>query len=362
MRLGREDWNVDESPFGGTADHSSTRRISHHRDLLGNRPRYRCFPLSPTTRLPIGFCLARWYAKRPWDDPLVRLANEDRWHRQYRSSSSLGLAISSNEIERTVEEPPTPPLATPRALGQKLVLRRVRGKVRIGSDLARVHSDPLLISFRDERTRIEPETKATIQVLTLNMTQVMDELAPFAPTNVDDIASGLSGPLLGSNLGHLCDDLWESLQHDHPICQSTVEASVRLLLLRLLTSSGQIDVAQNASPTLSSTQVQHAIGLMRSDMDRPISLDDMAEVAGVSRSHFARSFKESTGSSPHRYLITIRLQRATEMLREGRSIADAAIDCGFADQAHLTRTFKHHFGETPGEWLDSQQLSARPAR
>ena len=88
-----------------------------------------------------------------------------------------------------------------------------------------------------------------------------------------------------------------------------------------------------------------------SDMAREsISLDDIAKVAGLSRFHFLRVFTRVTGMSPHAYLTQRRLELAKASIRKNVSLADAALEAGFADQSHLSRRFKSAFGITVGQY------------
>lgn len=72
---------------------------------------------------------------------------------------------------------------------------------------------------------------------------------------------------------------------------------------------------------------------------------------GLDRYELARQFRRMLGTSPHRYLIMRRLERAKRSMAAGDGLADAAADAGFADQAHFTRHFRKSFGMTPGRWL-----------
>jgi len=86
-------------------------------------------------------------------------------------------------------------------------------------------------------------------------------------------------------------------------------------------------------------------------LEENISLDDLAGVVGLSRSHFARRFKRATGMTPHRYVLDQRIARAQQMLRRTSApLADVACRCGFADQSHMTRVFRTHVGTTPGRY------------
>ena len=100
--------------------------------------------------------------------------------------------------------------------------------------------------------------------------------------------------------------------------------------------------------------VLRAVALMRSKLAESISLNTLAEAAGLSSFHFARQFKAATGHPPHEYHIRMRVDHAQELLRtRGRewSLAAIAAECGFVDQSHFSRHFKRVVGVTPGEYL-----------
>jgi AraC-like DNA-binding protein len=81
-----------------------------------------------------------------------------------------------------------------------------------------------------------------------------------------------------------------------------------------------------------------------------LGVDEMAAAIGLSGPHFVRAFKHATGETPHQYIMCRRLEKATADLARGADkIATVAVDCGFFDQAHLTRCFRKKFGITPGE-------------
>jgi AraC family transcriptional regulator len=86
-----------------------------------------------------------------------------------------------------------------------------------------------------------------------------------------------------------------------------------------------------------------------------VSLDDLARVAGLSAFHFSRAFKQSTGLTPHKFVIERRLDRGRRWLADTPDpIAAIAAGCGFADQAHFSRSFKQRFGVTPSELRAAQ--------
>lgn len=86
-------------------------------------------------------------------------------------------------------------------------------------------------------------------------------------------------------------------------------------------------------------------------LDETIALDELAATVGLSRYHFARRFRRSTGSSPHQFVLRKRVEQAKILLsRTSTPLIDIAVRCGFADQSHLTRVFKRHVGTTPGHY------------
>ncbi|WP_370589516.1 helix-turn-helix domain-containing protein [Tychonema sp. LEGE 07203] len=85
-----------------------------------------------------------------------------------------------------------------------------------------------------------------------------------------------------------------------------------------------------------------------------MSLEAIANHIDISSYHFCRLFKQSTGFSPHQYVIQQRVERAKQLLLQGKmSLAEIAIACGFSHQSHLNRHFKRITGVTPKTLLKS---------
>jgi AraC family transcriptional regulator len=94
---------------------------------------------------------------------------------------------------------------------------------------------------------------------------------------------------------------------------------------------------------------------VESHMDENIDLDMLASTVGLSRYHFARSFKQSEGITPHAFLLKRRLESAQELLLHSTiSLSEIALAVGFADQSHFTRRFRQWSGVSPGEFRKRQ--------
>jgi len=86
-------------------------------------------------------------------------------------------------------------------------------------------------------------------------------------------------------------------------------------------------------------------------VEENISIKDLAEVAGLSRFHFLRAFKQSQGMTPHCYVFQRRLEYAKRLLSESElSLSEVAVAAGFADQSHFARRFRRYVGTTPARF------------
>ncbi|MES2073144.1 MAG: AraC family transcriptional regulator [Pseudomonadota bacterium] len=91
--------------------------------------------------------------------------------------------------------------------------------------------------------------------------------------------------------------------------------------------------------------------MLRTDLERDLSLLDLAQACGISVRHFTRAFKQSTGLPAHQFRLQCRLDQARNLLKAGYlPIGEIAIMCGFASPSHFTRCFHRFTGQTPANW------------
>jgi AraC-like DNA-binding protein len=98
-------------------------------------------------------------------------------------------------------------------------------------------------------------------------------------------------------------------------------------------------------------QVQRVVTYVDSNLNTSVRNKDLAAIARLSEFHFNVAFRKRFGQSPHEYLIRRRIERAQGlMLSTDMALSEIAMECGLADQSHLTRLFRKVSGESPAAW------------
>ena len=93
---------------------------------------------------------------------------------------------------------------------------------------------------------------------------------------------------------------------------------------------------------------REAIAFMNENLERDLRLSEIAGLCAMSPYHFARMFKQSTGLTPHQYLVKQRLEKAKELLRYSEfAIADIGEQVGYKNPSHFARVFRKHIKLTP---------------
>jgi len=112
---------------------------------------------------------------------------------------------------------------------------------------------------------------------------------------------------------------------------------------------------------LTPARLRRVVELVQVRMDGDLSLEELANTAGLSITHFSQMFRQSTGQSPHQFVLHRRIERAKEMLCAAESrVLDVAVACGFKSQEHFARVFRSVCGTSPKEYR--QEFAHRDQR
>ena len=155
----------------------------------------------------------------------------------------------------------------------------------------------------------------------------------------------------------ILDEVRGALPHD--LAAASISATRLALLLR-----ESIAVPPAARPAVSkgglaSWQERKVRDHIDSNLDSSILVEDLADIVSLSAAHFCRAFKKSFCATPHAYIVQRRVMRAQELMRSTRSpLSQIALDCGFADQTHLSKLFRRLTGRTPNAWRRAFTLGA----
>jgi AraC-like DNA-binding protein len=107
------------------------------------------------------------------------------------------------------------------------------------------------------------------------------------------------------------------------------------------------------SPGREERAIRSAMDFLDHHLNQQVRLTDIADAAGLPPFRLFRAFERATGMSPHRYQRQARVRFAAGLIRLGQALGDAASAAGFADQAHMTRSFRSTLGVTPGTYRDA---------
>ncbi|MBS9478052.1 helix-turn-helix transcriptional regulator [Ancylobacter sp. VKM B-3255] len=131
------------------------------------------------------------------------------------------------------------------------------------------------------------------------------------------------------------------------------------LLAHIAESYGGLDVQRTRLHAgLAPWQQRRTMEMMQARISGQITIEEIARECQITPSHFARAFRVSFGSTPHRYLSDLRIAEAKRLMRNTDwTLADIALMCGFTEQSHFTRVFRRLVGASPGSWR--QQLALK---
>ena len=176
-----------------------------------------------------------------------------------------------------------------------------------------------------------------IEISRPRLLQLLDERTPpTRPNHIPDVGVFQSFMQAFDNL----------TSDDNPLAHDETLTAALAKLFHVADSS-------RFKPELTPRLVARIKEFLHANYMRPVTLDHLAELTGLSRVHISRTFKHRVGLAPHEYLVQLRVACAKARLAEGLPIAEVAALSGFTDQSHLSRHFKRITRLTPGAYAKS---------
>jgi AraC family transcriptional regulator len=166
----------------------------------------------------------------------------------------------------------------------------------------------------------------------------------------------VSDEKLRTVIADLVDAVRSVLQEEHETAVEYLRRASEALEMDWERLSSRIErqLPERAEPIpggLAPWQIRRVTTHIEAHLDETIRNMELAKVVGLSSFYFCRAFRESFADSPHSYIMRRRVERAQGlMLTTNISLAQIAVNCGIADQAHFNKLFRRFFGETPGNW------------
>lgn len=145
------------------------------------------------------------------------------------------------------------------------------------------------------------------------------------------------------------------LKQPDPISMTMVESQATQLFAQMVRLNRFH--YQRVKGGLSSFDLKRVVGMIEASPEERPTLADLAKEVGVSRFHFCRAFRQSTGMTPHAFMAQRRLELSAQMLRSTKlSATEIAMGCGFGSPSHFAIAFKRAFGASPMEFRRSCRM------
>jgi AraC family transcriptional regulator len=163
------------------------------------------------------------------------------------------------------------------------------------------------------------------------------------------------GPIDVPRLRFSDDRLWtltrllaDAINDSDPTAQLYGDSLTAAIAARLFERPKE---AKGSASGLSAIQLKDAMSYLEAKMPERVDLATLAQLAGLSQSHYSRAFKASTGLAPYQWQLQARIERAKDLLlNTNGSLQDVAEATGFGDAVHFGRTFRKTTGATPAAW------------
>lgn len=156
------------------------------------------------------------------------------------------------------------------------------------------------------------------------------------------------------SMGRVLDLMFDEAFAEHNARNIALDSYSTLLFIHLLRHAMEAGMLQPGMLLgLADQRLSKAIRAIHDDPGRTWRLEQLADIAGMSRARFAAHFASVMKMTPGAYLARFRIGVAQSLLSKGRQLKTIADECGYGSSNALTRAFKQHIGTSPSEWLES---------
>ncbi len=238
--------------------------------------------------------------------------------------------------------------------GQLHLIRRGAVEVRYGRETLHVTQPSLLLFPRPLTHRFITAPDCEVDMVCANLAFEGGRANPIASALADLVCLPLDG-VWGAEpvLSLLFEEAFEQRCGRMALVERLVEVVMIQILRQLMESD---EVRGGLLSGLAHPRLRNALVAMHEAPAQDWTLDNLAGVAGMSRSAFATSFRETLGQTPGQYLQGWRVRLAQKALQRGRPLKVIATEVGYGSEAALSRAFKAQAGQSPREWKN--QLAA----
>jgi len=178
----------------------------------------------------------------------------------------------------------------------------------------------------------------------------------------DDISQSASRPVSPESVAYKAglDDTFvrqmgyrigAELKEETSVGRFLVDSLARAMVAHLVANHIGALPNDSRNSSIEHAKLRRVIDYINDNLEQDISVADLSDIACLSHHHFARAFRAAVGVPPHRFISSLRLQRAQDLLANSRSsLAEIALACRFSSQSTFTRAFRKHVGVSPGEY------------
>jgi AraC-like DNA-binding protein len=319
---------------------------------LPHTQRLRDFPVIATTSVDatrdalVNMCGAREFYRRPSEENFRAIGNHVRF-------KHLDLSYSSYTAAVRLSFPATPLVRQQFAFSGKGQTTFCRSSFTI--DLNKSCVIPAGIEFQAEfesgfsQLRVAIDTTAMGTKLAAMLGRPLSQDIEFLPPSATDARP--------SHLRHSVEFFVGLIDRDyHQMSELMLDELEQLVIVSFLTTNPHNYSAslEQPAPSAGRWQVRAAEEYIAANWDRPIHVEDIAQVTGASARSIFQTFKAAHGCTPMEYVKSVRLKQARRMLQESdatTSVTGVALYCGFNNVGHFARHYRDAFGELPSSTL-----------